>query len=166
MHDPPDRVQEKSPASGGAGENKELIIYDAKPRLLTRYIQPGANLGATQDVMLRDHATPMPFCSSKPPSQKTQPGRIADSVASDHSAPSGSKVTFLGASKCTDFRVQLRAIELAVQPDPYPHHFHLADVIFFKGLKTERAPRLFDVRTREWTYLREPFIHISTPRQA
>jgi hypothetical protein len=65
-----------------------------------------------------------------------------------------------------DLRMQLRAIELPIQPDPYPHHFHLADVVFFKGLKTERAPRFLDVRTRDWTYLRESFIHISTPLPA
>jgi hypothetical protein len=42
----------KSPATGGAGKNNELILYDTEARLLTRYIKPGANLGATQHVML------------------------------------------------------------------------------------------------------------------
>jgi hypothetical protein len=42
----------KSPATGGAGKNNELIIYGTETLLLTRYIEPSANLGATQHAML------------------------------------------------------------------------------------------------------------------
>lgn len=47
------------PATGGAGKNNELVIYDTGARLLTRYIKPGASLGATQHAMLRDPRHPL-----------------------------------------------------------------------------------------------------------
>jgi hypothetical protein len=44
----------KKPREWRGWKDKELVIYDTEARLLTRDIQPGANFGTTQDIMLRD----------------------------------------------------------------------------------------------------------------